>query len=139
MRPLVRSYGVISTLTLSPVPGVVGGVGLGGPSSRVFCRVACLGAKLPVIGLRGCGQHAVGEFAETLRPRPRDGRLAAQLFDRGDEVRTRPGFRAEPEQVAVLDLCIDQRPVPLPQAMGERSEEHTSEVKSLMRTPYAVF
>src|SRR3546814_5250009 len=36
-----------------------------------------------------------------------------------DLVRTRPGFRAEPEKVAVLDLCIDQRPVPLPQAMGE--------------------
>src|SRR3546814_516172 len=113
--------------------------------------------------------------------------------------------RAEPEQVAVLDLCIDQRPVPLPQAMGEggqgdlgaaagggehafaeehpadgnaidaadqapvvvglhavgmaepvqrhvgvahgrgdpgaalRSEEHTSELQSLMRISYAVF
>src|SRR3546814_4183616 len=118
-------------------PGLLREVGQGRPTSRVFCHVAGPGAKFPLIGLHGCGQHAGGEFAETLRPRLRDGRLAAQLSDRGNEVRTRPGFRAEPEKVAVLDLCIDQRPVPLPQAM--RSEEHTSELQSLMRISYAVF
>src|SRR3546814_5679207 len=114
---IVPSNSMTSSFAMRP--GLLREVGLGRPTSRVFCHVAGLGAKFPLIGLRGCGQHAGGEFAETLRPRPRDGRLAAQLFDRGDEVRPRPGFRAEPEQVAVLDLCPVQRTVPLPQAMGE--------------------
>src|SRR3546814_13657640 len=114
---IVPSNSMTSSFAMRP--GLLREVGLGRPTSRVFCHVAGLGAKFPLIGLRGCGQHAGGAFAETLRSRPRDGRLAAQLFDRGAEVRTRPGFRAEPEQAAVLDLCIDPRPFPQQQETGE--------------------
>src|SRR3546814_6784735 len=90
---IVPSNSMTSSFAMRP--GLLREVGLGRPTSRVFCHVAGLGAKFPLIGLRGCGQHAGGEFAETLRPRPRDGRL--------------------------------------------RSEEHTSELQSLMRISYAVF
>src|SRR3546814_17876313 len=67
--------------------GLLREVGLGRPSSRVFCHVAGLGAKFPLIGLRGCGQQDGEEFAETSRPRPRAGRRAAPLFNRGEEIR----------------------------------------------------
>src|SRR3546814_16746919 len=50
-------------------PGLLREVGQGRPTSRVFCHVAGPGAKFPLIGLHGCGQHAGGEFAETLRDR----------------------------------------------------------------------
>src|SRR3546814_19054930 len=71
------------TSSVAMRPGLRREVGQGRPTSRVFCHVAGLGAQFPLIGLRGRGQHAGGEFAETLRPRLRDGRLAAPLSDLG--------------------------------------------------------
>src|SRR3546814_12659098 len=114
---IVPSNSMTSSFAMRP--GLLREVGQGRPTSRVFCHVAGPGAKFPLIGLHGCGQHAGGEFAETLRPRPRDGRLAAQLSHRGHAVRTRPGFRAAPDKVAVRYLFYDHGPGPLPPTMDE--------------------
>src|SRR3546814_3449435 len=48
------------------------------------------------------------------------------------------GMRALVRRVAIL--CADgQRPCPRNRPLDERSEEHTSELQSLMRISYAVF
>src|SRR3546814_19260183 len=99
---IVPSNSMTSSFAMRP--GLLREVGQGRPTSRVFCHVAGLGAKFPLIGLRGRGQHAGGAFTETLRPRLRDVRLAAQLSDRVYEVRTRHGFLPAPVPGRVLAL-----------------------------------
>src|SRR5690606_7331375 len=94
---IVPSNSMTSSFAMRP--GLLRGVGQGRPTSRVFCHAEGLGAKFPLIGFRRPGQRAHRDLSEALRPRLRAGRLAAQLVDRGDEFRTRPGFRPEPEQV----------------------------------------
>src|SRR3546814_1357362 len=76
---------------------------------------------------RGCGIGPRGR-----RTGAAAGDQAARL-DRGDcEIRITAGH-ARPERMAVL-LCIGQA-----DQAALRSEEHTSELQSLMRISYAVF
>src|SRR3546814_2624730 len=63
----------------------------------------------------------------------------------GDRTLQVPG-RAEPERTGVADVELDQGPAlclelagPAGQFAADRSEEHTSELQSLMRISYAVF
>src|SRR3546814_10765614 len=49
-----------------------------------------------------------------------------------------PGQSARPQQPLVADAGDEVRP-PARDACRQRSEEHTSELQSLMRTSYAVF
>src|SRR3546814_14383463 len=95
---IVPSNSMTSSFAMRP--GLLREVGLGRPTSRVFCHVAGLGAKFPLLGLRGCGQHAGGEFHATLRPRPRDSRLAGQHFYTVQEVSIRPVLSGRPQTTA---------------------------------------
>src|SRR3546814_10096815 len=52
----------------------------------------------------------------------------------GEPDHAHPGKRDDAEQVMIVDLAQ-----PLAPADPKRSEEHTSELQSLMRTSYAVF
>src|SRR3546814_10881818 len=69
---------------------------------------------------------AVMEAILDLVPQPR---LAQRLFDGGVELRLRS--RQPVDARAISDILEDR--------FGERSEEHTSELQSLMRISYAVF
>src|SRR3546814_8954809 len=81
------------------------------------------------------------------RPRRRD-RRARQYLERhlGDREQPAPATRRELGQIVAGDILDDLRPrdkhlaTPGDRAQAEqRSEEHTSELQSLMRTSYAVF
>src|SRR3546814_2182646 len=71
--------------------------------------------------------------AQRLRPAAAGAHLGA--LDPGHQAR--PGVHAadDPHGVALRD----RGPVPLPDRARARSEEHTSELQSLMRISYAVF
>src|SRR3546814_5562290 len=69
-------------------------------------------------------------------------------FDRGSSARHRGQLtKVEPVRVFALVIAVDRRegdaerkpPIAVPQRHDARSEEHTSELQSLMRISYAVF
>src|SRR3546814_1799826 len=62
------------------------------------------------------------------------GRLQELVGDRGDDCAILLGFGA-----LLQPFRVGGEGVPLGFAFGERSEEHTSELQSLMRISYAVF
>src|SRR3546814_5707049 len=86
-------------------------------------------------------------YAETGRMMPEDGIAQVKEFDA--IYLGAVGFPGVPDHVSLwglliplrreLDLYANVRPVRLLKGMTSRSEEHTSELQSLMRISYAVF
>src|SRR3546814_4744962 len=76
------------------------------------------------------GQVELLRLASVFKPPERHAQTprAARLFER------EPGFR----RIAVISVAGAVLPIGLREAL-ERSEEHTSELQSLMRISYAVF
>src|SRR3546814_2854924 len=80
-----------------------------------------------------CGDFRIGEVGEcTLQQLAGDILVAALVFDPAHAVDDRCVVRVQAQRLA------DQI-VRLVESLGVRSEEHTSELQSLMRISYAVF
>src|SRR3546814_8977352 len=89
---------------------------------------------------------ALDAFADQPFGQPRETRPAFRAFarieDEGGEGDVRHRQRgAERDQIMIGDMRVgdDHRPRALQQRRDMRSEEHTSELQSLMRISYAVF
>src|SRR3546814_6759848 len=86
-------------------------------------------------GLSSIGMHPVGEVTRSpLAPRD-DSRLAFSFHACHRSVMLSQPSRGQRKLMRTDDL----KPTKLPDALRERSEEHTSELQSLMRISYAVF
>src|SRR3546814_16456243 len=64
---------------------------------------------------------------------------ASILTDRVQEMVDLPGYRDLLEQLRATDDAEEMAALCWPFLLERRSEEHTSELQSLMRTSYAVF
>src|SRR3546814_8110761 len=114
---------------VAPVPprheadlrGALGGV------QHVGAGTALKAAFQVAAPLRAGGQNAGAEQGGRHRQSDAEGRRAAEEFTPAEAPEGR--LPAEVLQVAVHDLCLSVR----------RSEEHTSELQSLMRISYAIF
>src|SRR3546814_10580907 len=87
-------------------------------------------------------QNGIVEFARHLQGPP--GRpLGDNAFDIGRQARLRSAYRPGCKALAAIDLHVDilvrNTIVCIDPLQGRRSEEHTSELQSLMRISYAVF
>src|SRR3546814_1569537 len=88
-------------------------------------------------GWSGCMPPARGDSADTVYQRSA---WAARSPDFGEGRRGRSGRESAPIDIATCSHGLVQSAQGAPiAAAGRRSEEHTSELQSLMRISYAVF
>src|SRR3546814_8727352 len=80
-------------------------------------------------------QHDLVEALVDQRPDPVDDKTGGG----GARIATAKGDDAEGAAVVAAVLHLHERAGALGKAAEHRSEEHTSELQSLMRNPYAVF
>src|SRR3546814_10559892 len=93
---------------------------------------------------RGCPTHQLGSTRATnpsvMQHPPETHRSPAATWTAGD--RSLPGNGSALDVDELLEHRVrrgDHSRAGLEAALGERSEEHTSELQSLMRSSYAVF
>src|SRR3546814_4212526 len=108
-------------------PAAVGGAGAIAIEQRCQLRVG--------VGHGGffaaVGGATLAQAGTILRPAAAN--LPNRMFDAGGQ----PLASLDARQVQII--ISDDRGVPLDAVLGRRSEEHTSELQSLMRISYAVF